>query len=112
MPGIARTQQYVKEQLGQADEKVSWQSCRPPSNLPDLAYIGYVQTQLPPDYIELEKRVDALKQVHQKMLQVTCVQPFWRLAETSTDTGNGFSARNIHTRPMITQPTSANPSTT
>jgi hypothetical protein len=29
------------------------------------------QTQLPPDYIELEKRVDALKQVHQKMLQVT-----------------------------------------
>lgn len=31
------------------------------------------QTQLPPDYIELEKRVDALKQVHQKMLQVTCV---------------------------------------
>jgi hypothetical protein len=32
------------------------------------------QTQLPPDYIELEKRVDALKQVHQKMLAVTCVQ--------------------------------------
>lgn len=29
------------------------------------------QTELPPDYIELEKRVDALKQVHQKMLQVT-----------------------------------------
>lgn len=29
------------------------------------------QTQLPPDYVELEKRVDALKQVHQKMLQVT-----------------------------------------
>lgn len=32
-----------------------------------------LQTQLPPDYIELEKRVDALKQVHQKMLQVTYV---------------------------------------
>ncbi|KAF2145204.1 uncharacterized protein K452DRAFT_284602, partial [Aplosporella prunicola CBS 121167] len=48
-PFAARTQQYVKEQLGQADDK----------------------TQLPPDYIELEKRVDALKQVHQKMLQVT-----------------------------------------
>ncbi|KAL6717224.1 BAR domain-containing protein [Lecanora helva] len=44
-----RTQQYVKEQLGTADDK----------------------TELPPDYIELEKRVDALKQVHQKLLQVT-----------------------------------------
>lgn len=30
-----------------------------------------MQTELPPDYIELEKRVDALKQVHQKLLQVT-----------------------------------------
>ncbi|KAI9839266.1 MAG: hypothetical protein M1819_003260 [Sarea resinae] len=48
-PFATRTQQYVKEQLGQAEDK----------------------TQLPPDYIELEKRVDALKQVHQKMLQVT-----------------------------------------
>ncbi|KAI9761103.1 MAG: hypothetical protein M4579_001255 [Chaenotheca gracillima] len=43
------TQQYVKEQFGQAEDK----------------------TTLPPDYVELEKRVDALKQVHQKMLQVT-----------------------------------------
>ncbi|KAF2455004.1 BAR domain-containing family protein [Lineolata rhizophorae] len=48
-PFAARTQQMLKEQLGQAEDK----------------------TQLPPDYIELEKRVDALKQVHQKMLQVT-----------------------------------------
>ncbi|KAI4277486.1 MAG: hypothetical protein L6R38_005429 [Xanthoria sp. 2 TBL-2021] len=48
-PFAARTQQYVKEQFGQADEK----------------------TELPPDYIELEKRVDALKQTHQKLLQVT-----------------------------------------
>ncbi|KAI9865162.1 MAG: hypothetical protein M1813_002482 [Trichoglossum hirsutum] len=48
-PFAQRTQQYVKEQLGQVEDK----------------------TQLPPDYIELEKRVDALKQVHQKMLQVT-----------------------------------------
>ncbi|KAF2264016.1 meiotically up-regulated gene 64 protein [Lojkania enalia] len=48
-PFAARTQQYVKEQLGQADDK----------------------TQLPPDYIELEKRVDALKKVHNTMLQVT-----------------------------------------
>ena len=30
-----------------------------------------IQTELPSDYIELEKRVDALKQVHQKLLQVT-----------------------------------------
>jgi hypothetical protein len=29
------------------------------------------QTQLPADYIELEKRVDALKAVHQKLLAVT-----------------------------------------
>ncbi|KAF2731652.1 hypothetical protein EJ04DRAFT_514415 [Polyplosphaeria fusca] len=48
-PFAARTQQYVKEQLGQAEDK----------------------TQLPPDYIELEKRVDALKKVHNTMLQVT-----------------------------------------
>ncbi|KAL2049958.1 hypothetical protein ABVK25_009825 [Lepraria finkii] len=48
-PFAARTQQYVKEQLGTADDK----------------------TELPSDYIELEKRVDALKQVHQKLLQVT-----------------------------------------
>ena len=31
------------------------------------------KTQLPPDYLELEKRVDALKTVHQKMLAVTYV---------------------------------------
>lgn len=48
-PWAARTQQYVKEQVGQVEDK----------------------TQLPPDYIELEKRVDALKKVHTSMLQVT-----------------------------------------
>ncbi|KAH7121190.1 BAR domain-containing family protein [Dendryphion nanum] len=48
-PFAARTSQYVKEQLGQAEDK----------------------TQLPPDYIELEKRVDALRKVHNTMLQVT-----------------------------------------
>ncbi|KJR81358.1 BAR domain-containing protein [Sporothrix schenckii 1099-18] len=48
-PFASRTFQYTKEQLGQVDDK----------------------TQLPPDYIDLEKRVDALKQVHQKMLAVT-----------------------------------------
>ena len=41
----------IKEQLGQAEDR----------------------TQLPDEYIELEKRVDALKIVHQKLLQVTCV---------------------------------------
>ncbi|OJJ46772.1 hypothetical protein ASPZODRAFT_159561 [Penicilliopsis zonata CBS 506.65] len=48
-PFAARTQQMIKEQLGQADDR----------------------TQLPDEYIELEKRVDALKLVHQKLLQVT-----------------------------------------
>ncbi|KAK1834171.1 hypothetical protein QBC39DRAFT_253043 [Podospora conica] len=48
-PMASRTFQYTKEQLGQAEDK----------------------TQLPPDYIDLEKRVDALKAVHQKMLAVT-----------------------------------------
>jgi len=48
-PFASRTFQYTKEQFGQADDK----------------------TQLPPDYIDLEKRVDALKQAHQKMLAVT-----------------------------------------
>ncbi|KAH8424641.1 BAR domain-containing protein [Aspergillus melleus] len=48
-PFAARTQQMIKEQLGQAEDR----------------------TQLPDEYIELEKRVDALKLVHQKLLQVT-----------------------------------------
>ncbi|KAF5025190.1 hypothetical protein F66182_2766 [Fusarium sp. NRRL 66182] len=48
-PFASRTFQYTKEQFGQTDDK----------------------TQLPPDYIDLEKRVDALKQAHQKMLSVT-----------------------------------------
>ena len=41
-----------------------------------MANTGYPQTQLPPDYIDLEKRVDALKAVHQKMLAVTWVYLF------------------------------------
>lgn len=48
-PFAQRTQQMIKEQLGQAEDR----------------------TQLPDEYIELEKRVDALKLVHQKLLQVT-----------------------------------------
>ena len=44
-PWAARSQQYVKEQFGQASDK----------------------TELPAEYTELEKRVDALKAVHQKL---------------------------------------------
>ncbi|KAF2673136.1 hypothetical protein BT63DRAFT_410181 [Microthyrium microscopicum] len=49
VPTVNRTQQMMKEQFGNVDDK----------------------TKLPDNYLELEKRVDALKQVHQKMLQVT-----------------------------------------
>jgi hypothetical protein len=38
---------------------------------------------MPADYVELERRVDALKQVHQKMLQVTYVRD--EAASTVTD---------------------------
>lgn len=131
-PFASRSQQYIKEQLGQADDKVST-----PSN-PALASVtaetaaatfssspassslnaalsdtsipntpssgsGLVpfsglfmdskvlfalrrkltenKTQLPSEYIELEKRVDALKQVHQKMLAVTYVLQPWKWLE-------------------------------
>lgn len=48
-PFASRTFQFTKEQLGQADDR----------------------TELPADYIDLEKKVDALKQAHQRMLAVT-----------------------------------------
>ncbi|KAK7887723.1 BAR domain-containing protein [Exophiala xenobiotica] len=48
-PFVQRSQQQLKEQFGTVEDK----------------------TQLPADYVELEKRVDALKQVHQKLLAVT-----------------------------------------
>ncbi|CCX04316.1 BAR domain-containing family protein [Pyronema domesticum] len=48
-PFAARTGQFMREQLGQAEDK----------------------TQLSPEYLELEKRVDALRQVHQQLLAVT-----------------------------------------
>jgi hypothetical protein len=72
-PLASRTLQYTKEQLGQVDDKVYsgttilTSDCRKESKLT----APRIQTQLPPDYIDLEKRVDALKQVHQKMLSVT-----------------------------------------
>ncbi|KAI9830666.1 MAG: hypothetical protein M1826_004495 [Phylliscum demangeonii] len=75
-PFAARTQQYVKEQLGHVEDKV-YQTPLPVTALPSpppppLTLPPHcIQTQLPPEYLALEKRVDALKQVHQKMLQVT-----------------------------------------
>ncbi|KAJ6172177.1 hypothetical protein N7470_001244 [Penicillium chermesinum] len=56
-PFAQRTQQMIKEQLGQVEDK----------------------TQLPDEYIELEKRVDALKLVHQKLLQLAVLQRGLRL---------------------------------
>jgi hypothetical protein len=52
--------------------------------------ISCLQTQLPPDYIELEKRVDALKQVHQKMLAVTCVHSPSLIPDQSQVTSDCF----------------------
>nr|POE94410.1 protein gvp36 [Quercus suber] len=48
-PFATRSQQWFKEQTGNAGEK----------------------TELPHDYIELENRIDALKQTHQKLLAAT-----------------------------------------
>lgn len=67
------------------------------------------QTELPPDYIELEKRVDALKQVHQKLLQVTYAWTTLHLHPRVCT--NSYEARNTQTKPMTTLPTSANPLT-
>ncbi|KAI9693134.1 MAG: hypothetical protein M1822_005130 [Bathelium mastoideum] len=49
VPAWGRSIQWAKETAGQADDK----------------------TELPADYLSLEKRVDALQAVHKKMLQVT-----------------------------------------
>ena len=71
-PWTSRTQQYFKEQIGTAEDKVSHQY----GNM--VLWLCYadqflLKTELPSDYIELEKRVDALKQVHQKLLSVTYI---------------------------------------
>ncbi len=65
-PFAQRTQQYVKEQLGQSNEKVYALN-----DSSGRSMLTKSQTQLPPDYLELEQRVDALKQVHTKLLAVT-----------------------------------------
>ncbi|EPS42938.1 hypothetical protein H072_3089 [Dactylellina haptotyla CBS 200.50] len=92
-PFAARTQQFVKEQLGQADDKVSQASVVVSGQIHRLSHIyapqfllaevpeadmflkwngdDFEKTQLPADYRELEARVDALHKVHQKMLSVT-----------------------------------------
>ncbi len=48
-PFAARSQQWIKEQTGNAGEK----------------------TDLPHDYVELETRIEALKTTHQKLLAAT-----------------------------------------
>lgn len=48
-PFATRSQQWIKEQTGNAGEK----------------------TELPHDYVELETRIDALKQTHQRLLAAT-----------------------------------------
>lgn len=89
-PFAARTQQYVKERLGQSEDK----------------------TQLPPDYIELEKRVDALKKVHQKMLAVTATfnQEGYdypqNLSESFNDLGRTVSEK-VHLLSSATSPAEA-----
>ena len=67
-PFAQRSQQYIKESLGQSDEKVRFST-------PTMFSADGFQTQLPAEYTDLEKRVDALKQVHQKLLEVTYGSP-------------------------------------
>lgn len=50
-PFAKRTQQLIQETLGNAEDR----------------------TQLPEEYLQLERKVDALKSVHEKLLFVTYV---------------------------------------
>jgi hypothetical protein len=101
MPTLARTQQMMKEQLGQADDKV-----RPTHNMITVKCCSNWkshQTKLPDDYLELEKRVDALKLVHQKLLQVTYVaikhlKPRWIYIDKSQV--HSTVTRHTTTRPI------------
>jgi hypothetical protein len=89
-PFASRTFQFTKEQLGQADDK----------------------TQLPPDYIDLEKRVDALKQAHQKLLAVTSTYSNEaydyppNIKETFQDLGRTVSEK-VHLLSTATSPAEA-----
>ncbi|KAK8079517.1 hypothetical protein PG997_007335 [Apiospora hydei] len=68
-PFATRNFQYAKEQLGQAEDKsfLHWEH----SVADDALFLTGPPDPAAPDYIDLEKRVDALKAVHQKMLAVT-----------------------------------------
>lgn len=72
-PFASRTFQFTKEQLGQAEDRVSDWRCEAICKLKCTTNLLMLQTQLPADYIDLEKKVDALKQAHQRMLAVTSV---------------------------------------
>ena len=84
----------------------------------------FIQTELPPDYIELEKRVDALKAVHQKLLSVTSQysneaydyppnirESFTDLSRTITDKVNLLSHASspAEAQAALTAPPSAKP---
>jgi hypothetical protein len=89
-PFASRTFQFTKEQFGQAEDK----------------------TQLPPDYIDLEKRVDALKQAHQKLLAVTSTYSNEaydyppNIKETFQDLGRTVSEK-VHLLSTATSPAEA-----
>lgn len=76
-PFAARSQQWIREQTGNAAEK----------------------TELPHDYVELETRIDALKTTHQKLLAATSqytneaydYPP--NIRETFQDLGKGISEK-------------------
>lgn len=64
-----------------------------------------LQTQLPADYIDLEKKVDALKQAHQRMLTVTSVfRPGWIYLGYAN--ACNLTVLNTPLKPMTTLPTS------
>ncbi|KAI9167256.1 Protein GVP36 [Paramyrothecium foliicola] len=89
-PFASRTFQFTKEQFGQTEDK----------------------TQLPPDYIDLEKRVDALKQAHQKLLAVTSTYANEaydypaNIKETFQDLGRTVSEK-VHLLSTATSPAEA-----
>jgi len=80
-PLAARGQQWFKEQTGNATER----------------------TELPHDYVELETRIDALKETHQKLLAATSqyaneaydYPP--NIRESFQDLGKSISEKVLHT---------------
>jgi hypothetical protein len=85
-----------------------------PATSEDLHLTWTRQTKLPDDYLELEKRVDALKQVHQKMIQVTYVYNITSGVKSEHQLMRPFlsPAHNTLMKPTIIQPIFVNPSTT